>query len=148
MFPIKLEALRRLGSEDSRFSPAVCFRVALALVVVLATSLALPAAQAASDSKPRITLDEFFNAVDFSHVALSPDGHMVAIATDRADWENERFRQDLWLWRDSDGMLIPLTQSGHDSDPKWSPDGNGSHFYPTGTGKATAPTNPMTTRRG
>ena len=48
---------------------------------------------------------------------------MVVIATSRADWDAERFREDLWLWRDSDGMLIPLTQSGHDSDPKWSPDG-------------------------
>ena len=73
--------------------------------------------------KPRITLDEFFNAVEFSKVAISPDGHMVAIATERADWDAERFRQDLWLWRDSDSVLIPLTQSGHDSDPKWSPDG-------------------------
>ena len=68
-------------------------------------------------------LDEFFNAVDFSGVALSPDGHMVAIATTRADWNAQRFRDDLWLWRDSDNLLIPLTQSGHDSDPKWSPDG-------------------------
>ncbi len=70
-----------------------------------------------------MTLDEFFNAVDFSRVALSPDGHMVVIASDRADWENQRFRQDLWLWRDTDNLLVPLTQSGHDSDPKWSPDG-------------------------
>ena len=70
-----------------------------------------------------LTLDEFFNAVDFTKIAVSPDGHMVVIATGRADWKNERYRQDLWLWRDSDNGLIPLTQSGHDSDPKWSPDG-------------------------
>ena len=56
--------------------------------------------------------------MDFGKVALSPDGHMVAIATERADWDAERFREDLWLWRDSDGVLIPLTQSGHDSDPE------------------------------
>jgi len=92
--------------------------------VALWTHVAAPSiAHAAPGSKPRITLDEFFNAVDFGAVTLSPDGHMVAIATARPDWKNERFRQDLWLWRDSDGMLIPLTQSGHDSDPKWSPDG-------------------------
>jgi len=54
---------------------------------------------------------------------LSPDGHMVVIATTRADWDAQRFREDLWLWRDSDGLLIPLTQSGHDSEPQWSPDG-------------------------
>jgi dipeptidyl aminopeptidase/acylaminoacyl peptidase len=56
-------------------------------------------------------------------VQLSPDGQMVVIATSRADWNAERVREDLWLWRDSDGLLVPLTQSGHDSDPKWSPDG-------------------------
>ena len=77
-----------------------------------------------ASSKPRLTLDEFFNAVDFSSVALSPDGHTVVIATTRADWKAQRFREDLWLWRDSDdGVLVPLTQSGHDSEPKWSPDG-------------------------
>jgi len=77
----------------------------------------------ASSSRPRLTLDEFFNAVDVSHVALSPDGHMVVIATTRADWDAQRFREDLWLWRDSDGSVTPLTQSGHDSEPQWSPDG-------------------------
>jgi len=77
----------------------------------------------AQAKKPLLTLDEFFNAVDFTKIAVSPDGHMVVIATDRADWRNERYRQDLWLWRDSDNGLILLTQSGHDSDPKWSPDG-------------------------
>src|SRR6516162_2472565 len=77
----------------------------------------------ASSSRPRLTLDEFFNAVDIDRVALSPDGHTVVIATTRADWDAQRFREDLWLWRDSDGLLIPLTQSGHDSDPQWSPDG-------------------------
>jgi dipeptidyl aminopeptidase/acylaminoacyl peptidase len=92
------------------------------LALLLGTAAQL-LAQPASSSKPRITLDEFFNAVDINTVALSPDGHMVAIATERADWEAERFRDDLWLWRDSDGGLVPLTQSGHDSEPKWSPDG-------------------------
>ncbi len=84
-----------------------------------------PPAQASgsSGSKPRLTLDEFFSAVDFSRVQLSPDGHMVVIATSRADWDAERFREDLWLWRDIDGIIVPLTQSGHDSDPNWSPDG-------------------------
>jgi dipeptidyl aminopeptidase/acylaminoacyl peptidase len=99
-------------------TPKYCFRIALAGFVLLAASLL-----AAEAKKPRLTLDEFFNAVDITKVSLSPDGHLVVIATDRADWKNERFRQDLWLWRDSDGALIPLTQSGHDSDPKWSPDG-------------------------
>ncbi len=123
MSPIKLAAPHRTRSRNLAPSPALSFRFVLALVVLFTTGAARLLAEPAPETKPRITLDEFFNAVEFSKVALSPDGHMVAIATERADWDEERFRDDLWLWRDSDGVLIPLTQSGHDSDPKWSSDG-------------------------
>jgi dipeptidyl aminopeptidase/acylaminoacyl peptidase len=78
-----------------------------------------------ADGKPRLTLDEFFTSVSFSAVAISPDGASVAIETERADWDQQIFRTDLWLYRDDahGGSLIQLTQSGHDVDPKWSPDG-------------------------
>src|SRR5437879_2771271 len=80
---------------------------------------------ASADSKPKLTLDEFFNSVSFSAVELSPDGTSVVIGTERADWDQQIFRGDLWLYRDNgkDVPLIQLTQSGHDSSPKWSPDG-------------------------
>ncbi len=77
-------------------------------------------------NKPPLTLDDFFNSVSFSSVKISPDGRSVAIATMRADWERDIFRHDLWLYRDdarSGGLLVPLTLSGHDSAPQWSPDG-------------------------
>ncbi len=122
MSPTKLAASHCAASPESRLHRVTRLPVVASLLILL-LGVAQLQAQPASTSKPRITLDEFFNAVDISRVALSPDGHMVAIATERADWEAERFRDDLWLWRDSDGALIPLTQSGHDSDPKWSPDG-------------------------
>jgi dipeptidyl aminopeptidase/acylaminoacyl peptidase len=84
----------------------------------------------AADAKPKLTLDEFFNSVDYPAVALSPDGNSVVIVTERADWDQKIFRTDLWLYRDNgkagslnDSKLIQLTQSGHDSEPKWSPDG-------------------------
>ncbi|HVI07210.1 MAG TPA: prolyl oligopeptidase family serine peptidase [Candidatus Binatia bacterium] len=78
-----------------------------------------------ADSKPKLTLDTFFDSVSFSSVALSPDGSSVVIGTERADWEQKIFRKDLWLWRDDgkSGSLVQLTQSGHDSAPQWSPDG-------------------------
>ena len=110
------------AAQDLHFFPSIFLRTALTAALCLLRITAPPAAHAASSGKPPVALDEFFNAVDFSTVALSPDGHMVAIATGRADWKNERFRQDLWLWRDSDGLLIPLTQSGREWEPKWSPD--------------------------
>jgi dipeptidyl aminopeptidase/acylaminoacyl peptidase len=75
--------------------------------------------------KPRLTLDEFFNAVSFSAIDLSPDGHSIVIGTERADWDQQIFRNDLWLYRESgnEQLLTQLTQSGHDSHPKWSPNG-------------------------
>jgi dipeptidyl aminopeptidase/acylaminoacyl peptidase len=74
--------------------------------------------------KPPLTLDEFFNAVELRSVEISADGHAVVIATARPDWAANRFRTDLWLYRDAEGgRLCQLTQSGHDSAPRWSPDG-------------------------
>src|SRR5450432_2824788 len=74
--------------------------------------------------KPKVTIDEFFNSVDFTSIRLSPDGHSLVIAAERADWEQSIFRSDLWLYRDdgkTPGTLTQLTQSGHDSGPQWSP---------------------------
>lgn len=82
------------------------------------------AVAAAQTTKPRMTLDEFFDAVDIRDVKVSPDGHAVAIETARADWEGNRFKTDLWLYRDdAGGSLVQLTRSGHDRSPEWSPDG-------------------------
>ena len=89
------------------------------LIILSSTSLSF------ADGKPKLTLDEFFNSVSFSAVAISRDGASVVIETERADWDLQIFRTDLWLYRDDShgGSLIQLTQSGHDVDPKWSPDG-------------------------
>jgi dipeptidyl aminopeptidase/acylaminoacyl peptidase len=87
----------------------------------LAVLVALFSTFAAAQTKSKLTLDEFFNSVSFPSVEISPDGNSVVIETERADWDQQIFRSDLWLYRN--GALIQLTQSGHDSEPKWSPDG-------------------------
>jgi dipeptidyl aminopeptidase/acylaminoacyl peptidase len=126
------------------------FIAAFALISTLAVFSVTAQSQTELTAKPKLTLDEFFNAVSFTSVELSPDGKAVVIGTERADWDQQIFRQDLWLWRETDktddakpdkektdkektgkektdrerpGSLIQLTQSGHDSEPKWSPDG-------------------------
>ena len=93
-----------------------------AFAVLLALISALPTL---AQTKPKLTLDDFFNSVSFRGLEISPDGNSVVIATTRADWDQQIFRTDLWLYQadGKDGSLIQLTQSGHDSDPKWSPDG-------------------------
>ena len=95
-------------------------RSAYAFVLALLTALPTVA-----QNKPKLTLDDFFNSVSFRALEISPDGNSVVIATDRADWDQQIFRTDLWLYRDgaNGGSLIQLTQSGHDSEPRWSPDG-------------------------
>src|ERR1700687_516669 len=95
------------------------FFVFLLLVCFFAVSLV--AAQ-----KPPLTIDESFNSVSFDAVRISPDGHSVVIGVDRADWEQNIFRRDVYLYRDAvqgEGTLRQLTQSGHDSEPQWSSDG-------------------------
>jgi dipeptidyl aminopeptidase/acylaminoacyl peptidase len=93
------------------------------LICFLAT-LSLNFAHAAD--KPKLTLDDFFNYVDILAVAISPDGNSVVINTERADWGANKFRRELWLYRDDGhggGTLAPLTQAGDDTAPQWSPDG-------------------------
>jgi len=77
------------------------------------------------NKKPKLTLDEFFNSVSFDSVKVSPDGNSVIIAAERADWEQQIFRKELWLYRIAGGAgtLVQLTQSGRDKEPQWSPDG-------------------------
>src|SRR5580698_246996 len=111
---------------------------AIVALIAISTALSFAALPLAAQSKPKLTLDEFFNSVDLTALELSPDGNSVIIGAERADWDQQIFRSDLWLYRDPGkpaGMpaagktgetpanLIQLTQSGHDSDPKWSPDG-------------------------
>ena len=94
------------------------FRLAFISCVILGTST-----NCYAQTKPKLTLDSFFNAVSFPSVAVSPNGQEVVIQTERADWKANRFRDDLWLYRRSDASLIPLTTSGDDHEPQWSPDG-------------------------
>ncbi len=74
-------------------------------------------------TKPKLTLDEFFNSVGFTAAKVSSDGNSVVIATEKADWEQQIFRKELWLYRTANASLTQLTQSGHDTAPQWSPDG-------------------------
>jgi len=79
----------------------------------------------AQSTKPKLTIDEFFNSVGFSGIRVAPDGNSVVFATEKADWDQQVYRSDLWLYRvaNDSGTLLQLTQSGHDKDPQWSTDG-------------------------
>jgi acylaminoacyl-peptidase len=96
-------------------------RLRTALLSLLLLSL-LPA----HAQKPPLTLDDHFNSVAFTALKVAPDGNSLVIGAERADWDQQIFRRDLWLYRDDNpgsGTLVQLTQSGHDTKPQWSPDG-------------------------
>jgi dipeptidyl aminopeptidase/acylaminoacyl peptidase len=105
---------------------AKALRPALSGAFILAATMSL--AQSAA-TKPKLTLDVFFNSVSFPAIGTSPDGNSVIIQVERADWDQQIVRDDLWLYRrdaqhpEAVGQLLQLTQSGHDTEPKWSPDG-------------------------
>ncbi len=73
--------------------------------------------------KAPITLDEAFNGVTITSVKISPDGNSVLVGTRRADWNKNRFRKDIWVYREGSDAPLLLTNSGHDSSFEWSPDG-------------------------
>src|SRR3954454_21442106 len=98
-------------------------RSRLRFVTVLLGYLALASALASAQQLPRITFDEFFNSVSITAVKISPDGNSVLIGTRRADWDNNRFRRDIWIYREGGGAPNLLTNSGSDSSFEWSPDG-------------------------
>ena len=71
---------------------------------------------------PAITLEEYFSTVGITDAKISPDGTAAVVGTESADWKANNYRHDLWLWT-AQGGLKPLTHSGSEERPEWSPDG-------------------------
>lgn len=87
-----------------------------------AFALAAASLASAQSAKPNITLDEYFNTTQITVNRIAPDGTAAVIGTEAPDWKNSTFRHDLWLWTQARG-LQPLTHSGSEENPQWSPDG-------------------------
>jgi dipeptidyl aminopeptidase/acylaminoacyl peptidase len=93
----------------------------VSLVSVIAASILTQA----QTTKPKLTLHEFFDSVSFDAVKISPDGSSVVIGIEKADWDQQINRKELWLYRIAagGGSLVQLTHAGRDGSPQWSPDG-------------------------
>lgn len=82
----------------------------------------VPTCVTGQTTKPTISLEEYLNTTGIVGTSLSPDASAAVIATEAPDWKMSVYRHDLWLWTEGSGM-IPLTRSGSDERPQWSPDG-------------------------
>ncbi len=93
----------------------------LSLISVLSFCL-FSASSSAQGRQPTITLDEYLNTTEIVGTSLAPDASAAVVATETPDWKASVYRHDLWLWT-TQGGLKPLTRSGSDEQPQWSPNG-------------------------
>ncbi|HUY82877.1 MAG TPA: prolyl oligopeptidase family serine peptidase [Acidobacteriaceae bacterium] len=63
------------------------------------------------------------NASEIVSAHVAPGGEAVVLDLSTSNWKHNRFDDNLWLWRHDTGKLMPLTHSGHDSSPVFSPGG-------------------------
>ncbi|MBW4026763.1 MAG: S9 family peptidase [Acidobacteria bacterium] len=92
--------------------------LAASLLSMLAAGASLHAQQ-----RPPISLDEFMSATEVTGARLSPSGEAAVISTSTADWKNNRFNDELWLWTAKSNETVRLTHTGSSTMPRWSPDG-------------------------
>src|SRR6266478_5727162 len=75
------------------------------------------------EAKHPITFDDMIKLHRIAEPQVSPDGKWVAYTVATPDMEANRNASNIWMVSTSGGSATQLTQSGHDSSPKWSPEG-------------------------
>ena len=90
---------------------------------------ALPSATAAPPAMAQQAVHESFRAqIALESVGsprISPDGSMIAYSVTTADWEENRFDQEIWLVAgDGEPFQLTRTEPGSSTGHRWSPDGS------------------------
>ena len=76
-------------------------------------------------TKPRLTLDEFFDYASFPSISLSPNGHYLIFHTRRASWNSSSYNNSLWLYDIQTNRKTLITDRlSEGMKPKWSPSGS------------------------
>ncbi|CAF1174214.1 unnamed protein product [Didymodactylos carnosus] len=72
--------------------------------------------------QPKLTLDEFFEYVEFTTLALSSDGQSVLISLQRPNWNASMYRTELYLYENNGHTKKLLAEfSPGLINPQWSP---------------------------
>ena len=82
------------------------------------------------------TREEAISFKSAQEAAISPDGSMVAYVESGADWKENEFVTQIWLYREAGGDRIQLTRGNKSANgPRWSPDGKWIAFATGREGK-------------
>jgi dipeptidyl aminopeptidase/acylaminoacyl peptidase len=91
----------------------------------------------ASAAKKRLTMRDLLAFRIVSSPALSRDGRRVAFVVAEADFQQSRYRTDIWVVETEGGKPRPFTRSAEDESlPRWSPDGRWLAFLSNRPGRA------------
>ena len=103
--------------------------VALAPLFAAALLTCVAAAPATAQSP---VLESFRAQIELKSVGsprISPDGSAIAYSVGTADWEANRFDQEIWLAvGDGEPFQLTRTEAGSSTGHRWSPDGSGLGF--------------------
>src|SRR3989449_7060211 len=98
----------------------VTLRCVYVSALLLGSGLTISAQESA---KHPITFDDMIKLHRIAEPQVSPDGKWVAYTVATPDMEANRNASNIWMVSTSGGSATQMTQSGHDSSPVWSPDG-------------------------
>ena len=78
-----------------------------------------------TETKPKITLDEYLDFTNYPLLSLSPSGQHLLIQSRRPSWNSSSYENSLWLYSLETKKKQLITKSLSESlKPQWSPSGN------------------------
>jgi len=95
-----------------------------------------PAVWAQEAARHAITFDDMIKMHRISEPQVSPDGKWVAYTVTTPDMDGNRNASNIWIVPTAGGAAMQLTQSGHDTAPVWSPDGQTLAFLSSRSGES------------
>lgn len=74
--------------------------------------------------KPYFTMEEMVSLPGLSQLAIHPDGHRLAYVERRADWDENTYVEQVFVYDEQTGVNTCLTPDAvGGNQPRWSPDG-------------------------